>query len=196
MNGYIRLMRYVALLRGINVGGGNKVGMAELRDVFTDSGMTAVRTYINSGNVIFTSDHEDPVRLASVLNEAVRARSGLDIDVQLRTLDEMSAIAAAIPAEWSNDESMKCDVVFLQPDVDRPAILDELGPRPGIEDAIYTQGALIWRVDRKDATRSRLTRMVGTPLYSRVTVRNCNTTRRLLELLREDSPRKRGRASG
>ena len=75
--------------------------------------------------------------------------------------------------------------MFLQPDVDRPGILEDLEPRPGIEDALYIPGAVIWRVDRKDASRSRLTKMMGTKLYKRVTVRNCNTTRKLLQLMRE-----------
>jgi len=176
-------MRYVALLRGINVGGANKLSMADLKRAFEDAGMTEVSTYINSGNVLFTADREDRQRLTDELQEVILARSGVIADVQLRTLAEMAAVAHAIPDTWVNDGTMKCDVVFLQPDVDRPEVLDELAPRPGIEDALYVPGALIWRVDRKDATRSRLTRMVGTPLYSRVTVRNCNTTRKLLALL-------------
>ena len=119
----------------------------------------------------------------SELEAAIRDRSGVSADVQLRDADELGAVVAAIPPEWSDGPAMKCDVVFLQPDVDDPAILDELGPRPGIEDAIYVPGAVIWRVDRANATRNRLTRIVGTPLYRRVTVRNCNTARKLLGLL-------------
>ena len=142
-----------------------------------------MRTYINSGNVAFSTGLTNRERLTELLRAAVRERSGLDIDLQLRDADELRTIVAAIPSEWKNDDSMKCDVVFLQPDVDRAGLLAELGPRPGIEDAVYVPGALIWRVDRKDATRSRLTKIVGTPLYSRVTIRNCNTARRLLELV-------------
>lgn len=178
-------MKYVALLRGINVGGANKVSMAELRTVFETAGMTAVSTYINSGNVIFSADDPDRARLTRLLEAAIRNRTGLNIDVQLRDADSLSAIVAAIPADWRNDASMKCDVVFLQPDVDRGDILEELGPRSGVEDALYVPGAVVWRVDRTDATRSRLTKIIGTPLYSRVSVRNCNTVRKLLELLRE-----------
>ena len=182
---YIQTMRYVGLLRGINVGGANKISMAELKGAFEDAGMVAVRTYINSGNVLFSTDIEDRSRLVDLLQEAIRERSGVSADLQVRDEDDIAAIVGAMPAGWTNDASMKCDVVFLQPDVDRADILDELGPRPGIEDALYVPGAIIWRVDRTDATRSRLTRMVGTPLYDRVTVRNCNTTRKLLELLRK-----------
>jgi uncharacterized protein (DUF1697 family) len=176
-------MRFVALLRGINVGGANKVSMAELRSAFEDAGMTAVATYINSGNVVFSTDIDDRARLADVVREAVGRLTGTSADPQLRDADEIAAIVTAIPEGWTNDASMKCDVVFLQPDVDRAAVLDDLGPRPGVEDALYVPGAIVWRVDRKDATRSRLTRMVGTPLYSRVTVRNCTTVRRLHGLL-------------
>jgi len=183
--GYTRHMRYVALLRGINVGGANKISMADLKCAFEDAGMAAVRTYINSGNVLFSTDIADRDRLVELLQDAVRQRSGVPADVQLRDADELAAVAGAIPVDWANNESMKCDVVFLQPDVDREDVLDELGPRPGIEDAIYLPGAVIWRVDRKNATRNRLTRIVGTPLYSRVTVRNCNTTRKLLDLIQE-----------
>lgn len=172
------------MLRGINVGGANKISMAELKSAFEDAGMSEVRTYINSGNVLFNSNLEDRDRLVDLLQGAIRERSGVSSDIQLRDEMDIAAVVEAIPVEWVNDASMKCDVVLLQPDVDSAETLEELGPRSGIEDALYVPGAIIWRVDRKDATRSRLMRMVGTPLYSRATVRNCNTIRKLLELLR------------
>lgn len=178
-------MRYVALLRGINVGGSKMISMAELKRAFEDAGMSAVRTYINSGNVLFESDIEDRERLVHLLQESIRERTGTHADVQLRTAGELAATVGAIPETWTNNVSMKCDVVFLQPDVDSADLLAELDPRPGVEDALYVPGAVIWRVDRANATRSRLTRIVGTPLYGRVTVRNCNTARKLLELLGE-----------
>jgi uncharacterized protein (DUF1697 family) len=178
-------MRYVGLLRGINVGGANLISMAELRSAFEDAGMGAVRTYINSGNVLFDTDIEDRDQLVGLLQQTILERTGVASDIQLRDENEIAAVIEAIPAEWTNDASMKCDVLFLQPDVDGAEILDELGPRPGIEDALYVRGAVVWRIDRENASRNRLTRIVGTPLYSRVTVRNCNTVRKLLELLRD-----------
>lgn len=163
------------------------ISMTELKRAFEDAGASAVRTYINSGNVVFSSDVEDRAVLVGLLQASIRKHSGLSPDLQLRSEDEIASLVGAIPDDWANNASMKCDVVFLQSDVDRAEILEELGPRPGIEDAIYVPGAVIWRIDRKDAARNRLTKMVGTPLYSRVTVRNCNTTRKLLALLGEPS---------
>ena len=178
-------MRYVALLRGINVGGANKVSMADLKAAFEAAGMTAVRTYINSGNVIFASARDDRAELADTVRDAIRRRAGLAIDLMLRDAAQLQAIVDAMPEHWRNDDAMKCDVVFLAEGVDAAAVLQELQPRPGIEDALSLPGAVVWRVDRTDATRSRLTRIVGTPLYKQVTVRNCNTVRKLLELVQD-----------
>ncbi len=75
----------------------------------------------------------------------------------------------ALSTAWVNNALMKCDVVLLKTDADGSGVTEELVPRPGIEDAVYVPGAVIWRVDRQDATRSRI---VGTPLCSRVTVRS------------------------
>ena len=141
-------------------------------------------TYINSGNVLFSTDIDDRAQLAARLRAAVEQRAGVDVGIQLRSEQELGDIIGAIPASWANNDSMKCDVVFLEAEVDRADILAELGPRPGIEDALYVPGAVVWRVDRANATRNRLTRIVGTPHYSRVTIRNCNTVRKLLELVR------------
>ena len=90
-------MVYVALLRGINVGGKNKVGMKELKAAFEEAGMTSVRTYINSGNVIFSSGIRGRARLGTLLEEAIAQRFGLEIDVVLRDLKAMRAVVKAIP---------------------------------------------------------------------------------------------------
>lgn len=92
-------MRYVALLRGLNVGGANKVSMAELKNAFEVAGMLAVRTYINSGNVLFSTDIEDRGQLIDLLQQAIQEHSGVSTDVQLRTEEEIAAVVGAIPAE-------------------------------------------------------------------------------------------------
>jgi uncharacterized protein (DUF1697 family) len=176
-------MIYVALLRGINVGGKNKVGMKELKAAFEEAGMESVRTYINSGNVIFSSGIRGRARLGSLLEDAIAQHFRLEIDVVLRDLKAMRAIVKAIPTAWRNDETMKCDVMFLQGDAARASVPKKLQIKPDIEDVLYASGAIIWRVDRKAVTRSGMMKLVGTPLYKQMTIRNCNTTRKLLELM-------------
>jgi uncharacterized protein (DUF1697 family) len=178
-------MVYVALLRGINVGGKNKVGMRELKAVFEEAGMASVRTYINSGNVIFSSAIRGRARLVGMLEEAIAESFGLEIEVLLRDVRTMRAIVKSIPTQWSNDKTMKCDVMFLRDDVARASVLKRLQIKPDLEDVLYESGAIIWRVDRKNVTRSGMMKLVGTPLYKQMTIRNCNTTRKLLELMEQ-----------
>lgn len=174
---------YVALLRGINVGGKNKVEMKQLKAVFEEAGMTSVRTYINSGNVIFSSSIRARTRLVDTLEKAIARRFGFKIGVVVRDVKSMRAVVKAIPSHWADDKTMKCDVMFLWDDVARPSVLKELQFKPEMEDVRYVAGALIWRVDRKDVTRSGMMKLARSPLYKQMTIRNCNTTRKLLPLM-------------
>ena len=176
-------MVYVALLRGINVGGKNKVDMKQLKAAFEEAGMTSVRTYINSGNVIFASGMRSRARLAEVLESAIADRFGFHVRVLVRDRKAMRAIGDALPKTWVNDATMKCDVMFLWDEVARPSIVKELTLKPGIDDVKYVAGAILWRCDADKVTRSGLMKLAGTPLYKQMTVRNCNTTRKLIELM-------------
>lgn len=176
-------MVYVALLRGINVGGKNKVEMKQLKAVFEEAGMTSVRTYINSGNVIFSSTMRVRARVEDLVEEAIAQRFGFKIDVLVRDIKSMRRVVEAMPGHWTNDKATKCDVMFLWDDVNRSSIVKQVQFKPEIEDVRYVPGAVIWRADRENVTRSGYMKLVGTPLYKRMTIRNCNTTRKLLELM-------------
>jgi uncharacterized protein (DUF1697 family) len=176
-------MIYLALLRGINVGGNRKVAMGELRAVFEEAGMRSVRTYINSGNVVFASRARSQAKLAGGLEEAIAAHFGFAVRVLIRDLEAMRTVAAALPPEWVNDQTMKCDVMFLWDDVDRPTVIDELAVKPDIDEVRYVPGTVLWKVDRDVLTRSGMMRLAGTPLYEQMTIRNCNTVRKLLGMM-------------
>ncbi|MEA2827166.1 MAG: hypothetical protein QOG43_1605 [Actinomycetota bacterium] len=175
-------MTYVALLRGINVGGNCAVDMRALRATFDRLGFGNVRSYINSGNVVFTASNPGDAELARRIEAAVAGDFGVAIPLVLRTAAELAMVAESVPAAWVNDASMKCDVFFLWPDVDRPSIVDDVPHNPAIEDLRYVPGALVRRIDREHVNRSPLTRIVGTDLYRRMTARNINTVRKLRDL--------------
>ena len=182
---YSKPTMYVALLRGVNVGGGGKIDMKQLRAVFEDAGMTSVRTYINSGNVVFATDMCGDARIAATLEAAIEVRFDAVVRVLVRNIDEIRSVVEALPADWVNDKTTKCDVFFLWDEADQPAILEQLEYDPEMEDVRYTPGAVIRRIDQEKASKSRLTKVVGTPLYQQMTIRNCNTARKLLELMGE-----------
>lgn len=176
-------MVYIALLRGINVGGNSKVEMKRLKEIFEKAGLLNVSTYINSGNVIFEST-EMSEKLTVYLEKAVEKEFGFKIKIVVKSLKDIEAIAGKLPDNWKNDLEMKTDVMFLWEDVDNKKVLESLIIKPELDNVIYVEGALLWMVKRKDITRSGMLRLVGTPLYKQMTIRNCNTLRKLLSLMK------------
>lgn len=88
---------HIALLRGINVGGHNKLPMADLRDLFHQLGHTNVATYVQSGNVVFTSDTSDQPTLVRAITTAIHDRFAYDVPVIVRTTEQLAAVAATHP---------------------------------------------------------------------------------------------------
>ena len=171
-------MRYVALLRGINVGGNNKVEMARLKALFEGLGCTEVATYINSGNVLFESALTAADLLAA-LEGRFEEVFGFGIPTLIKTGEQMAAIAGAVPAGWENDTVQRTDVAYLFPEADRPGIVDELPVNREFVDVRYTPGALFWNLERVNVNGSRLNKLVGSRLFQQMTVRNINTARYL-----------------
>ncbi len=176
-------MIYVALLRGINVGGNNKVEMAKLRSAFERLGFEQVKTYINSGNIIFSDTTHIASELAPLIENVIEEDFGFHVYVVVRSSPQIKLITQALPSDWVHDKTMKCDVIFLWDNIDNKETLEQLTIKPGIDDVKYVPGAILWRVDYENATRSGVLKIVGTPLYKQMTVRNANTLRKLAELM-------------
>lgn len=176
-------MIYVALLRGINVGGNSKISMLELKSIFEEAGMTSVSTYINLGNVIFQTSSNDKAQIVATLEKAIEARVGFLVKLVIRTKSSLLALLKALPETWVNDSTMKCDVMFLWDAIDSPDILNQLTIKPGIDNVIYAEGALLWATRRQDVTKSGMMKIIGTDIYRQMTIRNCNTLRRLALLV-------------
>lgn len=99
------MKRYVALLRGINISGKNKIAMSELKAGFAELGYTAVSTYLNSGNVVFCADIDDKERLSNEIRSMINKRFGLDIPVFVVSQEELEDILKNAP-EWWGDNQM------------------------------------------------------------------------------------------
>ena len=176
-------MKYVALLRGINVGGHNKISMQELKVVFERVGMQNVSTYFNSGNVIFESDINSKDKATNILEKAIETSLGLSIKVIIRDKNNILSLAKSLPDNWVNDTNTKCDVMFLWDSIDNPDVLKQITVKPDIDNVVYVPGALLWLVDRKNLTKSGMQKLVGTNIYKQMTIRNCNTVRKLTTLV-------------
>jgi uncharacterized protein (DUF1697 family) len=175
-------MTYVAFLRGVNVGGKGMVSMAAIREALVALGLSDVRTYINSGNVIFSTRPSDAKRLTARIEKALEQHAGMAIKVLVMDHRALKKMVDAIPRSWVDDKTMRTYVLLLWKELDDRGILDRLPTRPGVDELRYTPGAVVWRVDREDVGRSRMNRIVGTPMYKKITIRSANTMRKLEEL--------------
>ena len=173
---------YVAFMRGVNVGGNSIVSMAAVRQALGALGLSDVRTYINSGNVVFAYRPFQVSRLAGRIETALEQLTGIAIKVLVMEHQDLTALVDAIPGNWVDDKTMRTYVLLLWKELDDRVILDRLPAKPGVDELTYVPGAVIWRVDREHVSRSHMNRIVGTPLYKSITIRSVNTMRKLAEL--------------
>ncbi len=173
-------MKYVALLRGINVGGNHKVEMKKLRVLFESLGFLNVSTYINSGNVIFESEDKTEVVFRKV-EGGLKKEFGFEIPVLVKKQSEMQKIVEAIPEGWQNDALQRTDVAYLFAEADSKKIIAELPIKRELVEIKYVKGAIIWNVKREDVIKSHLAKIIGHKLYKSMTIRNVNTARYLAE---------------
>jgi uncharacterized protein (DUF1697 family) len=164
---------YVALLRGINVGGNKKVAMADLRSLFETAGFTYVRTYINSGNIIFSS--KKSATLAATIEKLLLKKFGFSIMTMICTAENMVRVSQAIPKSWTNHTDQKTDVLFLAPDFDSKKTIKKIKHDPAIDTLIYTPGAILWNIDRSQYNKSGMRYFFGTDVYKNMTARNVNS---------------------
>jgi uncharacterized protein (DUF1697 family) len=172
-------MTYVAFLRGVNVGGNSIVSMSAIREALVALGLSDVRTYINSGNVIFSTRASDGQQLTARIEKALEQHTGMAIKVLVMDHKTLRTMVEAIPRNWVDDKTMRTYVLLLWKELDERGILDRLPIKPDVDELLYTPGAVVWRVDRENVGRSQMNRIVGTPLYKKITMRSANTMRKL-----------------
>ena len=180
-----KLDTYVALLRGINVGGNNIVSMTDLKVCLEELGHQAVRTYINSGNVIFHAAHTTPRRLEAQLEKAFADTFSFPTIIIVRNRKEMAQLIHNIPKEWLKSSDLRCNVMFLRHTIDSADILRGLNPKAGIEEVRYHPGAILWSVQRAALTRSSITKVIMKPIYKEMTLRTVNTAYKIFEIMSE-----------
>ena len=175
---------YVALLRGINVGGNNMVAMADLRASFAGLGFSDVASYINSGNVLFRAKSKDPRALEKNVEAMLAARHDLPGPTVVRSRDEMARLIEAIDHEWKMvSPDWRYYVAFLRHTIDAESVLDALSPKEDIEEIVYYPGTLLWRARIADLTSSGMQKIASLPIYKELTIRNLNTTRKVFALM-------------
>jgi uncharacterized protein (DUF1697 family) len=178
---------YVILLRGINVGGKNTVPMVVLRKCLEEQGFSNVSTYIASGNVILKSNqHTNDVKtqIEGVLPENFKLDDGF-IKVLVLTDKQFHDIIDNKPKGFGEQpEKYHSDAIFLM-GIDSAQVMPAFNPREGVDQVWAGNGVIYSQRLSSQRTKSRLNKIMETPFYKSMTIRNWNTTTKLLEILRK-----------
>lgn len=175
--------KYIALLRGINVGGKNKVPMPLLKSAFEEAGFSEVSTYINSGNVIFSYEDKASAVLQQKCQQAIMDKFKLNIAVAVISAIEFSDALSHAPEWWDRDIESKHNVIFIIAPANADSMIKEIGIKPEYEQITHYGEVIFWSAPIKTFSRTRWSNIVATSVYSSITIRNANTTKKLLQLL-------------
>ena len=179
------MKKYVVLLRGINVGGKNKVSMATLKTTLEELGFKNVLTHINSGNVVLQSDLEANT-IAQQIETMLPLKFKLDssvIKVLVLTHEKLQTIIESKPKGFGEQPDIyHSDVIFLM-GIDEDEALKVFTPREGVDTIWSGNGVIYSQRLSSERTKSRLNKIVGTPVYASMTIRNWNTTAKLLQIM-------------
>ncbi len=176
--------RFIALLRGINVGGNNLIKMSDLRTSFAGMGFTDVETYIQSGNVVFSSKQTNKPKLTALIEKALSDAFSYQSKVVVVSGGELQQVVTQAPKGFGKDKDLyRYDVLFVKDPLKTSEVLEVLPTKPGVDTAHAGDHALYFRRLNSKAAQSHLAKLVQMSVYKNITIRNWNTTTKLLEIV-------------
>lgn len=177
------MKRYTALLRGINISGKNKIPMSELKKGFAELNFTEVVTYLNSGNVIFSSSVEDKSMLLHKIEAMIKSRFDLEIPVFVILQEDLEELLSNAPDWWGDDNKEIYDnIIFLMPPLSDQEIYDEIGdPKAEYEKVHSYKNVVFWSFSRKDYQKTNWwSKTAGAKVSNKITIRTANTVKKLV----------------
>lgn len=180
--GYQKLKRYIALLRGINVSGKNKISMAELKKEFEDLGHVDVVTYLNSGNVIFSSEGGNKEVLSDKIRSMIFEKFGLDIPILVILQEDLKEILNHIPDWWGDDNKEIYDnLIFMMSPLSYEEFYDVVGdPKIEYEKVYNYNDVIFWSFVRdKYQNTNWWSRTASSGITNRITIRTAKTVRKI-----------------
>jgi uncharacterized protein (DUF1697 family) len=178
------MTKYLTLLRGINIGGKNIIRMANLKACFESWGFNDVTTYIQSGNVIFSSDKKDVALLTAMIEAELSKSFSYNSKIVLITQAQLESVIKNAPNGFgSKPDEYRYDVLFLKNSLSSSEALQAVALRQGVDMAWAGEDVLYFSRLISRAGQSYLNKIISLPVYQQMTIRNWNTTTRLHELM-------------
>jgi uncharacterized protein (DUF1697 family) len=176
-------MKYVALLRGVNVGGKNTVKMSDLKKTFEKSGFTNVSTYINSGNVMFESEIEDVKKLTRKIDLLLQKKFAVIKTVVLSD-KQLKDVIGSVPKTWKTGELRKY-IAFVKSPSEPEDIIKEAQLKEGVDSIDKGPGVVYMSTKLAGITKSGFPKLIAKQVYKNITLRNFSTAQKLLSYMEE-----------
>jgi uncharacterized protein (DUF1697 family) len=176
--------QYLALLRGINVGGKNIIKMADLKTCLESLGLSDVATFIQSGNVVFRSPEKDKVKLIAKIEKALSERFSYVSRIVLVSARELKQVVDGAPSRFGEEpDAYRYDVIFLKAPLTAKQAMKSVRIKEGVDAAHAGKHVLYFSRLISKASQSYLTKIITLSIYQNMTIRNWNTTMKLLDLM-------------
>lgn len=178
-------MKYIALLRGINISGKNKIAMSELKSELEKNKYQSVSTYLNSGNVIFESTIDNKKVIMDDIHKIVKNKFNLEIPIFIITEFELDDILNNNPDWWGTDNKEIYDnLIFIIPPTKYEEIYQTIGkPKEDIEKIREYNNSIFWSFDLKNYRKSNWWgKTASTNISNKITIRTANTMKKVLEM--------------
>lgn len=183
LRGVQKLEKYIAFLRGINVGGKNKISMPALKSAFEEMGFLEVMTYINSGNVIFSSDNQDISELIRKCEAVIADKFALNIPVVIVSAKDLSDTLNNAPAWWGIEKGTIHYAIFVISPVGVDEVFAAVGEaKPEYEKVTHHGRVIFWSAPLETFSKTRWSKIASSSVNNSVTIRNANTVNKLLLL--------------
>ena len=178
-------MKYIALLRGINISGKNKISMNELKLELEENKYQKVSTYLNSGNIIFESNMDDKESIMMDIHKIIKNKFNLEIPVFVMTIFELENILNNSPNWWGTDNKEIYDnLIFIIPPTKYEEVYKVVGePSKNIEKIKEYNNSIFWSYDLKNYRKSNWwIKTASTEIRNSITIRTANTMKKVLEI--------------
>lgn len=178
------MAKYVALLRGVNVGGTNPTKMSDLKVCFEAAGFKDVRTYINSGNVLFEAPEGNAEKLTAKVEKILGESFAHKPRALVCSHEQLAAIVKnASKGFGTQPDKYYSDAIFLLPPLTVKEAMEVVQLREGVDQVWQGNGVLYFARLGARRVQSKLSKIVGTPAYKSMTIRSWTTVTKLLKLL-------------
>jgi len=179
---------FIALIRGINVGGKNIIKMTDLKFLIESLGYKNVETYIQSGNIVFTipSLNKTIVKHEEIIRTALSDKLMSNILLTLLPFKDMENVIISKPSKFGEEnEKYKYDVLFFLEKTDIVSEIKKFKIAVGVDDVYAGERVIYARRLKTDTNKSKIHDLIKQPIYKKITIRNWNTTEKLYEMIKE-----------